>query len=311
MKFRKALIAVSAGIALQAVAQTAPTTPAPGTAPSPASTYDKLARGEPLQIGVRASSAPLSYAHGGSYIGLAVDLCNKTFEKVKETFPKATFKYVEVTSSNRIEFLKAGKIDMECGSTTNTANRRKEVNFSTPYYVASVVAIKLKSNKLTSIRDVDGNSTVIYTNKTSTENALKSASIIFNSKAEAKTFKTILGKDHQESFDMLTAGKGDIFANDDILLMGLQQRSLNPDQYELLQEKYSVEPYAVMTRKDDDWITLTTDKTIINSMRDRTFDVFYAKWFLNQIPPSNINLNIPMSRFLKETTRMPSNIVGN
>lgn len=310
--FKKLIVALAVAVTLpHAIAQV---TPAPGTAPgtaSPTYTRDKLARGEPLLIGVRASSTPLSYKDGDTYIGLAVDLCTRAFEQVKKEYPKATFNFVEVTSSNRIDFLKGKKIDMECGSTTNTASRRKEVNFSTAYYIASVVAIKLKSNPMKSISEVDDKSKVIYTSKTTTEKALSTASLVFRFKAENKTFQTVLGKDHQESFDLLTAGKGDLFANDDILLLGLKERSKNPELYELLPEKYSIEPYGIMTRIDDKFLTTIVDKTIIDSMRSGEFDRLYNRWFIQPIPPLNKALNIPMSRFLAETVRFPSNIVGN
>lgn len=310
--FKKLIVALAVAVALpHAIAQVAP---APGTAPgtaSPSYTQDKLQRGEPLLIGVRASSTPLSYADGGTYIGLAVDLCTKAFEQVKKQYPKATFNFVEVTSSNRIDFLKDKKIDMECGSTTNTASRRKEVNFSTTYYVASVVAIKLKSNPLTSIADVNEKSKVIYTSKTTTEKALSTASLVFRFKSEKKTFETVLGKDHQESFDLLTAGKGDLFANDDILLLGLKERSKNPDLYELLPEKYSIEPYGIMTRLEDKYLTTIVDKAVIDTMRSGEFDKLYSKWFMQPIPPFNKPLNIRMSKFLAETVRFPSNVVGN
>lgn len=304
---RRIITAVALAITLPAVAQMAP---APGT---PGSTYtqDKLAKGEPLLIGVRASSTPLSYKDGDTYIGLAVDLCTRAFEQVKKQYPKATFNFVEVTSSNRIDFLKDKKIDLECGSTTNTASRRKEVNFSTAYYIASVVAIKLNSNPLTSISQVDEKSKVIYTAKTTTEKALSTASLVFRFKAEKKTFSTVLGKDHQESFDLLTAGKGDLFANDDILLLGLKERSKNPELYELLPEKYSIEPYGIMTRLDDQYLTTIVDKTVINTMRNGEFDKLYTRWFMQPIPPFNKALNIPMSRFLADVARMPSKDVGN
>lgn len=308
---RKIVTAVALAVTLPAIGQVAPAPGTPGTALGTTYTQDKLARGEPLLIGVRASSTPLSYADGGTYIGLAVDLCTKAFEEVKKQYPKISYKFVEVTSSNRIDFLKEGKIDMECGSTTNTANRRKEVNFSTSYYNASVVAIKLKTTKISSISDVDENSKVIYTAKTTTEKALASANIIFKYKSDKKLYQTVLGADHQASFDLLTSGAGTLFANDDILLLGLKERSKDPSLYELLPEKYSIEPYGIMTRIDDKFLTTVVDKTVINTMRSGEFDKLYTRWFMQPIPPFNKPLNIPMSRFLADTVRMPSNIVGN
>ena len=299
--------------AVQAFAKTPTVQPAAPRAPG--STYEKLAAGEPLLIGVRASSAPLSYwdDETHSYMGLAVDLCLKAVENAKQRFPNLEYKLVEVTSSNRIDYLKEGRIDLECGSTTNTAKRRSEVNFTTPYYFASVVAIKLKTNPLKSISDVDSNTTIIYTKNTSTEQAIAKQSLVFKFKAQDKAFKTILGKDHQQSFDILSRSGCEtcIFANDDILLIGLKQRSSDPSKYEFLQESYSVEPYAVMSRKDDKWITTIADKTIVDLMKSHEFEKMYKKWFMQPIPPYGKSLDIPMSARLKDTIRMPTNVVGN
>ncbi|PMP82259.1 MAG: hypothetical protein C0175_03920 [Caldisericum exile] len=230
---------------------------------------------------------------------------------MKKQYPQATYQFVEVNPSNRIDFLKLEKIDMECGSTTNTATRRNEVNFSTPFYYASIVALKLKSNPITSIADVDENSKVIYTEKTTTEQALAGASRVFENKSTRNVYQRVIGKTYDQSFDLLTSGAGDFFAADDILLFSLKEKSKNPENYVFLKDKFSIEPYGIMTRKSDSWLTTIVDKTIIGMMRNGEFNELYDKWFMKPISPSNKALNIPMSRLLKDNVRMPSNIVGN
>ena len=122
MKLRKLSIALVASFAFNAIAQTAPNAP-----PSPTFSLDKATGGEPLLIGVRGSSIPVSYrdpTNPENFVGLSVDVCIKAINELKTKFPKINYKFVEVTSSNRIEFLNSGKIDLECGSTTSNKSRK-------------------------------------------------------------------------------------------------------------------------------------------------------------------------------------------
>lgn len=290
---------------------------AQATQPAPAlkSTADKVLAGEPVLIGVRGSSSPLSFKHGDTYAGLAVDLCLASFNTFVQALPgqpKATYKLVEVTSANRIDKLLAGEIDMECGSTTNTAKRRNQVEFSTPYYFANIKALKLAGNsKLKTIDDLPQGSTIIYTKGTTTEQAIANVSLRFKFRNQQKDFKTVLGSDHQDSFNKLTKGDGLIFANDDILLMSLVQKSGNPSNYKFLDGTFSIEPYAIMTRKSDELLTTSIRKTINEKMLNGEFKELYNKWFLSPIPPNNITLNIPMSTNLRDVVRFPTEITGN
>ena len=170
---------------------------------------------------------------------------------------------------------------------------------------------QLRNTRIKSLDDIDKDSTVIYTDKTTTSEALSKRSINFKIKSENRVFKPLLGKDHQDSFDMLTYGKGDIFANDDILLKGLIERSKDPSKYELLPDNYSIEPYAVMTRLDDKLMTDAVNRTINHLMLSGEFEGLYTSWFMEAIPPYQRSLKIPMSPLLRDVVRMPTHIVGN
>ena len=304
MKTRKLIIALLSALSLAAFAQTAPLTPPSARE----STEARLARGEPLVIGVRGSSSPLSFRDSGTFKGLAVDLCLNAFEKIKLKHTKATYTFLEITSTNRIDYLKKGLIDLECGSTTNTESRRKEVNFSIPYFFASVVAVKLKENSFNSVIDLNENTTIVYTEKTSAEQSLKNASISLNKKTN---YKKIYGTTHQNSFSLLETKRADIFVNDDILIYNLIQKSPNPEIFQVLNERYSVEAYGIMTRLDDTYLTNTVDKSISEDMKSEVFDELYSKWFIKEIPPFKLSLNLKQSRLLKDVVRFPTKILGN
>lgn len=322
MKIKKILIAVMSALALNAIAQTAPGTPGtPNTAtsyPSEKVSQDKATSGEPLLIGVRGSSIPVSYRDPddkSQFIGLAVDVCLKAINDLKTKYPKINYKFVEVTSSNRIDFLNSGKIDMECGSTTSNNSRFKGnektqgVNFSIPFNWANVIGVVREDSKIKSIVGLNKEDKIIFTKGTTTIKAIDNYSIIFKTKNSGKNLTFVEGKDHDESFKFLIEGKGDIFVNDDILIYALVARN-EEYKFKFIEDKISIEPYAVMTRKNDNFLTVAVSKSIANSMKDGTFKVSYEKWFMSPIKPFNKSLNKPMNRFLKDTIRFPSEIVG-
>ena len=273
-------------------------------------TASQAASPDRLLIGVRAGSIPLSYKVGTQYKGLAVDLCLKVYEEIKKTKPDLTYDFVEVSSSNRIPFLKEGRIDMECGSTTNSSSRRKEVAFSVPYFVSSVTGVTLATSKVDFMRDIPDGSTVIYTKGTTTEDAVRRFDITFNERSKLNLVNKMVGSDHQDSFNQLD-GKALMFLNDDILLRGLIATAPHPEKYRLITQVFTVEPYGVMTRLDDTKLQGIVNKVIIRSMQDGSFNKLYDKWFMQPIPPKGSNLNIPMSRILKDVVHFPTTVVGN
>src|SRR5262245_17239152 len=94
-------------------------------------TLDKVKKAGELTMGVRESSAPLSYTTGaGQFTGYHVELCQAVVENMKKAVGgNINIKYMPVTSQNRIPLTQNGTVDIECGSTTNNAARQKDVAF--------------------------------------------------------------------------------------------------------------------------------------------------------------------------------------
>lgn len=279
-------------------------------------TLDKIRSTKTLNIAVRESSLPLSYLlaqEDGSTkpVGMAVDICNAVAERIKATIPDLKVNYITVTSSTRIPAIKEGKSDMECGSTTNSASRRKEVSFSIPYFIASITGAVRADSGISNLNDLEDGSTVVYTKGTTTEEAVRKLAILFDNKAKLGTIKKIVGDDHKASFNVMAKGEAKVFLNDDILLYGLIAQSDNPKQFKLLNQVFTVEPYGIMSRKDSPAFGDLINETIVGMMRTGEYASLYAKWFQSPIPPKNVSLNLPMSTALKDVVRFPTNVVGN
>src|SRR6185436_13505684 len=129
-------------------------------------------------------------------IGYAMDLCMKVVDAVKAELkmPNLKVNLSPVTSANRIPLLQNGTIDLECGSTTNSVARQKEVSFGPTYFVINVSAAVKKSSNINSFADLNGK-TVSTTSGTTSVPLIKAYE-----KAKGAEVKEIYGKDHAESF---------------------------------------------------------------------------------------------------------------
>jgi glutamate/aspartate transport system substrate-binding protein len=266
-------------------------------------TLKKIKDSGSLTIGVRESSIPFSYLDDNQKpVGYAVELCTRVANTVKKrlNLPNLEIKMVPVTSQTRIPLISNGTIDMECGSTTNTVKRQEQVAFSVAYYIASVrMAVKANSG-ITKLEDLDGKSVVTTTGTTSDRYIKQTES------GKSIDVKNIYGKDHAESFLTLESGRAVAFVMDDVLLAGLIAKSKNPKNFAIVGPSLSVEPYAIMLRKDDSQFKKLVDDNLIALMRSGEAEKIYQKWFTRPIPPNGINMNLPISPSLKDAFKNPS-----
>jgi len=288
-KFAVGLVAVGIGTAVSAQELTG--------------TLKKIKDTGAITIGHRESSIPFSYLDDKQQpIGYAMELCMKIVDAVKAELkmPNLKVNLQPVTSSNRIPLLQNGTIDMECGSTTNSVERQKQVAFGPTYFVINVTAAVKKSSGIKSLVDLNGK-TISTTSGTTSVPLLKQYD-----KTKNVEIKEIYGKDHAESFLLLTQDRTAAFVMDDILLAGQIANSGNPGDYMIIQESLRSEPYSMMLRKDDPQFKALVDKTVGGVMKSGEINAIYTKWFTKPIPPKNVNMNFPATAAINDAFKNPN-----
>ena len=277
--------------------------PSPSSAQNLSGTLKKIKDSGEIVLGVRESSIPFSYLDNNEKaVGYSIDLCMKVVDAVKKELkmPNLKVKTNPVTSQTRIPLMTNGTIDLECGSTTNSQERQKQVGFSVAHYVTSVrMAVKADSG-IKNLDDLNGKAVVTTTGTTSDRHIKQ------NERGKNINVKNLYGKDHAESFLMLETGRAQAFVMDDVLLAGLIAQSKNPKAFAIVGPALSVEPYGLMFRKNDPQFKAIVDKTLVGLMKSGQINGIYTKWFMKPIPPKNVNLNLPMSPKLKEAFKNPS-----
>jgi glutamate/aspartate transport system substrate-binding protein len=214
---------------------------------------------------------------------------------------KLEVKLTPVTSSNRIPLLANGTIDLECGSTTNNAEREKQVSFTNTHFLTASRFVSKKSAKLVRIDDLKGKS-VVSTGGTTNIKQLNEANAARN-----LGINIITAKDHAEAFLMVETDRAAAFVMDDILLASLVAGSKDPAAYVISTDPFSKpEPYGIMLRKDDLPFKKVVDAATAAVYTSGEGQKLYDKWFMQKIPPKGLNLNTPIGPELKHEFAKPS-----
>jgi glutamate/aspartate transport system substrate-binding protein len=312
MSNRMFVIVATAAIALLAITAAAqdkagappktasPTPPVAANPEKPAEQIDTLRRIRDtgtLLIGVRETSVPFSFLDAQKQPqGYSVDLCLRVADAIKSELklPRLDMRFVPVSSSSRIPALIEGKIDLECGSTTNTRDRQKRVAFAYTTFVAGIKMLARKSANVNSVEDLRGKN-VVVTKGTTSEKIIKT----MNDERLLK-INLIVSNDHGDSFKAVEDGNAIAFPMDDVLLYGLISKSRKPDDFAVVGRYLSVEPYAIMLRKDEPQFEKIVNRALIDLFQSGEIRRIYAKWFNTR------DLVVPLNQYLKEAFLTPN-----
>ncbi|MFI5032316.1 MAG: amino acid ABC transporter substrate-binding protein [Reyranellales bacterium] len=244
-----------------------------------------------VRLGFREASTPFSFLDQARRpIGYSLDLCQAIIGEIGHEVdsPYLRTEYVKVTSETRIQALLDSKVDFECGSTTNNAQRRQVVAFSPLIFVAGTRLMVPKAAKVSGIADLKGK-TIVLTRGTTNQPAIEAAD-----KKLGLDLKIVTGDDHEHSYQMLAEGKADAFATDDILLYGLIARHRAQDKFEVVGDLLSYEPYGIMFRKDEPQLAAVVERTFRKLATNHDLVPLYEKWLIRRLPTGE-RLDVAMS----------------
>lgn len=263
----------------------------------------KIKQSGVINMGVRESSGALSYTLGnGKFVGYHVEICEKVSAAIQKQLglKKLDIKYVPVTSQNRIPLIQNGTIDIECGSTTNSLARQKDVAFAVTTFVEEIRIAVLAKSGIKNISDLN-KKTVATTTGTTTVQTLRK-----NKKAAGLDFKELFGKDHSDSFLLLESGRADAFVMDGTILAGNIARAKNPADFKIVGDVLSVEPIAIMIPKDDPEFKKVVDDQIKILFKSGEIAKLWDKWFMQPIPPTNTKVGMPPNENTKQAWASPT-----
>lgn len=238
-------------------------------------TLSKIAKSGTIVIGHRESSVPFSYLDENQIpVGYSIDLCMTIVDAVAEELGmELEVEYVPVNPQTRIALMANGTIDLECGSTTNNLTRQQQVEYLPVTFVTGTKILTRINSGINSVADLGGK-VVALAQGTTNERAVTAAV-----EAAGLDVKILPVKDHAEGMLSLETDRVDAYATDHILLFGLISKSRTPDDFVVVGDFLSFDPYALMVRRDDSAFELVGKKALAAVFRSGEINAIYAKWF--------------------------------
>jgi glutamate/aspartate transport system substrate-binding protein len=257
-----------------------------------------------ITLGFRDASIPFSYLDDNQKpVGFAMDICYAIANAVKKELKldKLEVKLNPVTSATRIPLLANGTIDLECGSTTNNAERQKLVTFTNTHFLTASRFVSKKASGLNTINDLKGK-TVVSTAGTTNIKQLTEVNAARN-----LGITIVPAKDYAEAFLMVETDRAAALVMDDVLIASFVASSKEPAAYVISPDAFSKpEPYGIMLRRDDPAFKKVVDAATAELYTSGEGQKLYDKWFMSKIPPKDLNLNTPIASELKAEFAKPS-----
>ena len=238
-------------------------------------TLDKIAKSGEFVIGYRTDASPLSYENAdGEPAGYSVDLCRRIAAAVKAHIGKDDIKtkFVPIKSGERMSAVESGKIDIECGSTTVTMERQKQVDFTLATFVTGGSILSLSENGIKSMSDLAGKKVGVV-DETTTVGQLRA--YFTDNLIDAEV---VIVSDRKEGMTRLNNGEIKAFASDQIVLIGQIIEALYPKKFSLMNETFSFEPYALVVRRNDADFRLVANRALSQLYRSGQHIQIYNKW---------------------------------
>jgi glutamate/aspartate transport system substrate-binding protein len=251
-----------------------------------ASAADTLARikssGE-IRLGYFAGAAPFSsIGPDNSPRGYSVDLCQRVAAGIQRQLGLAQLKttWTELAVGERVEAVRAGRIDIECGTTTWSLARQQVVDFSLMTFIDGASLLASADANIRRLGDASGKRIAVI-GGTTTEKALAAA--LAKDKLQVEVIKVA---SREQGLEMLTGSRVDAFASDRFLLMNSLVALRSPKPLRLIDEDFSVEPYALVLPRDDANFRLAVNRTLAELFRSQEIMRVYERWLAQYGQPS-------------------------
>ncbi|MDB5726881.1 MAG: glutamate/aspartate transporter substrate-binding protein [Noviherbaspirillum sp.] len=266
-------------------------------------TLKKIKDSGTITLGVRESSIPFNYNLGGvRQVGYSYEIMTRAVDAIKAELklPNLQVKEIPVTPQNRITLIQNGTVDIECSSTTNNAERQKQVAFSNSIFIIGTRLMTKKDSGIKDFSDLKGKN-VVTTAGTTSERLLRKMNDDQN-----MGMNIISAKEHGQSFLTLESGRAAAFMMDDALLYGERAKARKPDDWVVVGKPQTREAYGCMLRRDDPQFKKVIDNTIAGLMKSGEVNGIYNKWFMQPVPPKGLNLNFQLSDDMKTLFKNPN-----
>lgn len=236
------------------------------------SRLDRISQTKTIKVAYRTDAAPFSFLREKDPAGYTIDICKLVIASLERRLNIQGLKteWVPVTTQTRLDAVVNGSADMECGATTVTLGRMKQVDFSSLVFVQSTGLITKAASGIKSARELIGKKIAVISGTTN-EQAVKA----INEQAQLK-ITIVPVKDRSEGISALESGAVDAFAGDKILLAAAQYQ--DAQGLVMLPDDLSIEPYAIVLPLGDWNFRIAVNAGLADMYRRGAIVQIYHKW---------------------------------
>jgi len=246
-------------------------------------TLEKIRKQGAITMGYLDGSAPFSFRDAnGQPQGYSVELCRAIASGIRAQLKLASLetRWVTLTIQNRLDAVKRGRVDIECSTTTWTLGRQADVDFSLITFVDGGSILTRVESEAGRLADFNGKRIAVITG-TTTEKVLKE-----NLARRAIDAEVVTVKARDEGLRLLDQRKVEGFASDRMVLIGVVLTSQTKGAFKLLDEDFSVEPYALALPRGDHAYRLAVNRVLARLYRSGEIQKIYEQWLGRLGPPS-------------------------
>lgn len=244
-----------------------------------------------VRLGFREGAVPFSYlGPDGKPVGYSLDICERIVATIGDDLgiPDLGIEYVRVSVQDRIDRVVAGAVDLECGATTSTAERRKRVAFSPAIFVTGTRLAVPRAGTIRDWRDAAGRKVAVVRGTTN-ESAVREFD-----RLRRLGMNIVVAEDYGAALRLLETSGVDMLAADDVLLHAYLAETGKHRTFRLVGEMLSFEPYGIMYPRGDPALAEVVERALRALAQSREIVWIYNRWFVRPLP-SGRQLNLPMS----------------
>jgi ABC-type amino acid transport substrate-binding protein len=227
-----------------------------------------------IRIAYRTDATPFSFKNEkGEPAGFSLDLCQVVTKSIGQQFgvPDIKIEWIPVTVQTRFSAISSGQADLECGSSTITLGRMKEVDFSNITFVESTGVVVARAANFQSFSDMAGKKIAVVAGTTN------EAAVNEQSRAHNLNITVVTVKDREEGISALESGKVDGYAGDKLLLAGTHAK--DPEALVMLPDDLSIEAYAIALPRGDWALRLAVNTGLAAVFRSGLIFTGFKTWF--------------------------------
>lgn len=234
-----------------------------------------IASSKTITIAYRSDATPFSFTEGTQVGGFSIDLCKRVVNSIERQLgvQGLQIKWLPVTTQTRFDAVAKGQADMECGSSTVTLTRLKQVDFSSYIFVESTGLLTKVASGARSLSDFSGKKIAVIAGTTN-ERAVKAELERRQISASVVPYKS-----RDEALAALEDGKADAFASDKLLLVGASGQARDQKALALLGDDLSFEPYGIVLPRGDTAFRLAVNTGLAQIYRSGEIIEIFGRWF--------------------------------